>query len=49
MMWNEPTRDQLAKIPRLYETEKIPLKDKLILLEPLAKKELNHDTTKASS
>lgn len=29
-MWNQPTKEQLAKIPRLYETEGIPLKDKLI-------------------
>ena len=26
-MWNEPTREQLSQIPRLYETEKFPLKD----------------------
>ena len=31
-MWNEPTKEQLAKIPGLYETEGIPLKDKLIYL-----------------
>jgi hypothetical protein len=31
-MWNEPIKEQLAKIPRLYETEDIPLKDKLIYL-----------------
>ena len=31
-MWNEPTKERLAKIPRLYETENIPLKDKLIYL-----------------
>ena len=31
-MWNQPTEDRLAKIPRLYETEKIPLKDKEIHL-----------------
>jgi hypothetical protein len=31
-MWNEPTKEQLAKIPKLYETEKTPLKDKLIYL-----------------
>ncbi len=48
-MWNEPTKEQLAKLPGLYETENVPLKDKLILLKPLAKKELNHDTTQASS
>jgi len=31
-MWNIPSKERLAKIPRLYETEKIPLKDKLICL-----------------
>jgi hypothetical protein len=31
-MWNIPTIERLAKIPRLYETEDIPLKDKLIYL-----------------
>lgn len=31
-MWNEPGREQLSKIPRLYETENVPLKDKLIHL-----------------
>ncbi len=31
-MWNEPTSEQLAKIPRLYETESTPLKDQLIHL-----------------
>ena len=31
-MWNEPTKEQLAKIPRLYETEDVPLKEKLIYL-----------------
>ena len=31
-MRNTPTKDQLSKIPRLYETEKVPLKDKLIYL-----------------
>ena len=29
-MWNEPAQEQLAKIPRLYETEKVPLKEQLI-------------------
>jgi hypothetical protein len=29
-MWNKPTKDELAKIPKLYETENIPLKDKII-------------------
>lgn len=31
-MWNEPTKEELAKLPKLYETEDIPLKDKLIYL-----------------
>ena len=31
-MWNEPTPDQLATFPKLYATENIPLKDKLIYL-----------------
>ena len=31
-MWNEPTKEQLAKIPRLYETENVPLKDKQVHL-----------------
>ena len=31
-MWNEPTKDQLSKLPKLYETEKVPLKDKPIYL-----------------
>jgi hypothetical protein len=31
-MWNTPTTDRLSKIPRLYETEHIPLQDKLIHL-----------------
>jgi len=29
-MWNEPTDIELAKIPRLYETEDVPAKDKII-------------------
>jgi len=29
-MWNEPTKKQLNRIPRLYETESIPLKDKIV-------------------
>ena len=32
VMWNEPTKERLARIPRLYETESIPLKDKIIHL-----------------
>jgi hypothetical protein len=31
-MWNEPTPNELSSIPRLYETEGISLKDKLIHL-----------------
>ena len=31
-MWNIPTQQQLNKIPRLSETEHIPLEDKLIYL-----------------
>jgi hypothetical protein len=31
-MWNEPTPEQLDKLPRLYETENVPLKDKQIHL-----------------
>ncbi len=31
-MWNEPSRERLSKIPRLYETEEIPLEEKAIHL-----------------
>ncbi len=31
-MWNEPTPEQLSRLPRLYETENVPLKDKPIYL-----------------
>ena len=31
-MWNEPTPEQLSKLPKLYETEKVPLKDKPIYI-----------------
>ncbi len=31
-MWNEPSKERLARIPRLYETESTPLKDKIIHL-----------------
>jgi hypothetical protein len=31
-MWNEPTKERLAKIPKLYETEEIPTQDKEIHL-----------------
>ena len=29
-MWNTPSTDQLALLPRLYETEDIPLEEKII-------------------
>lgn len=29
-MWNEPSAQQLARLPRLYEIDNIPLKDKMI-------------------
>ncbi len=29
-MWNEPSREQLARLPRLYSTESVPLPEKLI-------------------
>ena len=31
-MWNTPTKERLDRIPKLYETEHIPLEDKLIHL-----------------
>jgi hypothetical protein len=31
-MWNEPSRERLAKIPKLYKTEHMALEDKLIYL-----------------
>ena len=31
-MWNVPTQKQLSKIPKLYETESVPLKDKKIYM-----------------
>ena len=31
-MWNEPNKERLEKLPKLYETEHTPLKDKLIHL-----------------
>lgn len=31
-MWNTPTEKDLARIPALYTTEEVPLKDKLIYL-----------------
>jgi hypothetical protein len=29
-MWNEPSKEELDKIPGLYHTESVPLKDKII-------------------
>jgi hypothetical protein len=31
-MWNEPSKERLDKIPKLYETEEIPIEEKLIYL-----------------
>lgn len=31
-MWNIPSEERLSQIPKLYETEHTPLKDKLIYL-----------------
>lgn len=31
-MWNEPTQERLDKIPRIYDTEHIPLEDKIVHL-----------------
>ena len=31
-MWNVPTQERLSKIPKLYETENVPLQEKLIYL-----------------
>ncbi len=31
-MWNIPSKSRLDKIPRLYETDRTPLQDKLISL-----------------
>ncbi len=31
-MWNKPTQQRLAQIPKLYTTENIPVKEKLIYL-----------------
>ena len=31
-MWNVPSKRRLDQIPKLYETEEVPLKDKLIYL-----------------
>lgn len=29
-MWNQPTQNQLAQLPKLGETESVPLKDKVL-------------------
>jgi hypothetical protein len=29
-MWNPPTKIQLSKLPKLYETEDVPFKDKVV-------------------
>ncbi len=29
-MWNEPTEEELRKLPKLYETEPTPLQDKTV-------------------
>ena len=29
-MWNKPSREELAKIPPLYSTDGVPLKEKMI-------------------
>jgi len=29
-MWNEPTKEELDRLPRLYQTEDLPLAEKLI-------------------
>ncbi len=31
-MWNKPTKEQLAKLPEIYETENIKIPDKIIYL-----------------
>ena len=31
-MWNEPTKERIAKIPKLYECEDVPVQDKVIHL-----------------
>ncbi|MDM8536028.1 DUF2958 domain-containing protein [Desulfobacterales bacterium HSG17] len=31
-MWNEPGKERLDKIPRLYETDDVPVKEKMIHL-----------------
>ena len=29
-MWNEPTEEELNKLPKLYETEPVPVQDKIV-------------------
>ncbi len=29
-MWNKPSDEELSRMPRLYETENVPLEDKII-------------------
>ncbi len=29
-MWNEPSLEELAKLPRLYETEDVPVEEKVV-------------------
>lgn len=31
-MWNPPNQEDLSKLPKLYETEEVPLKEKVIHL-----------------
>ncbi len=31
-MWNEPTKERLNRVPQLYKTEDVPLKEKLVHL-----------------
>ena len=31
-MWNKPSSEELNKIPKFYETESIPLKEKIIYM-----------------
>jgi len=31
-MWNVPPKERLSKIPKLYETENVPLQEKLVYL-----------------
>jgi hypothetical protein len=32
LMWNTPSREQLDRIPKLYETDHIPVEEKIIYL-----------------